>query len=216
LNAINNLALITGKIGKAGASPFSITGQCNAMGAREAGFASGLLGYRKFESASDRADLAQIWNIPEERIPTSRGLAYPDIIEAAVAGKIRALWILGTNPLVSFPNVDVLKHAFGNLDFLVVQDGFHPTPTTELAHLVLPAAIWDEKKAHTRIRSVASVKLMLLWRHRVRHAPIFISSFPWPRSLDAETNSSPAGAALLMPLRIGDGSLQIDYATTPV
>lgn len=146
VNAINNLALITGNIGTQGASPFSITGQCNAMGTREAGFASGLPGYRKFESAQDRAELARIWNIAEERLSTSRGLAYPDIIEAAVAGKIRGLWILGTNPLVSFPNVEILKHAFGNLDFLVVQDGFHPTPTTELADLVLPAAIWGEKE----------------------------------------------------------------------
>ncbi|MDE3202305.1 MAG: nitrate reductase [Acidobacteriota bacterium] len=146
VNAINNLALLTGKIGKAGASPFSITGQCNAMGTRETGFTSGLPGYRKFESATDRGEIAQLWNIEEERLPTSRGLAYPDIIEAAVAGNIRGLWILGTNPLVSFPNVDVLKHALGNLDFLVVQDGFHPTPTSELADLVLPAAIWGEKE----------------------------------------------------------------------
>ncbi len=56
------------------------------------------------------------------------------------------MWIIGTNPLVSFPNVDVLKQAFENLEFLVVQDGFHPTPTTELADLVLPAAIWGEKE----------------------------------------------------------------------
>jgi anaerobic selenocysteine-containing dehydrogenase len=146
VNAINNLALITGNIGRAGASPFSITGQCNAMGTRETGFASCLPGYRKFESPSDRQELAQLWNIPVERIPTARGLAYPDIIEAAVAGKIRALWIIGTNPLVSFPNIDVLKHALGNLDFLVVQDGFHPTPTTECADLLLPAAIWGEKE----------------------------------------------------------------------
>lgn len=146
VNAINNLALITGNIGKAGASPFSITGQCNAMGTREAGFSSSLPGYRKFESADDRAELANLWQISEDRLPISRGLAYPDIIEAAIAGKIRALWILGTNPLVSFPNVDVLKHALRNLDFLVVQDGFHPTPTTELADLVLPAAIWGEKE----------------------------------------------------------------------
>jgi anaerobic selenocysteine-containing dehydrogenase len=146
VNAINNLALLTGKIGKAGASPFSITGQCNAMGTREAGFTSGLPGYRRFESADDRAEIARFWNVSEDRLPTSRGLAYPDIVEAAVAGRIRGLWILGTNPLVSFPNVDVLKHALGNLDFLVVQDGFHPTPTTELADLVLPAAIWGEKE----------------------------------------------------------------------
>jgi anaerobic selenocysteine-containing dehydrogenase len=146
VNAINNLALLTGKVGQAGASPFSITGQCNAMGSREASFSSSLPGYRKFENAADRADLARMWQIDENRLPTSRGLAYPDIIEAAVAGKIRGLWIIGTNPLVSFPNVDVLKHALSNLDFLVVQDGFHPTPTTELASLVLPAAIWGEKE----------------------------------------------------------------------
>jgi anaerobic selenocysteine-containing dehydrogenase len=146
VNAINNLALLTRNIGRPGAAPFSITGQCNAMGTREAGFASAIPGYRHFESEMDREEIARLWNVPVERIPTQRGLAYPDIIEGAVAGKIRALWILGTNPLVSFPNIDVLKHALGNLDFLVVQDGFHPTPTTELADLVLPAAIWGEKE----------------------------------------------------------------------
>jgi anaerobic selenocysteine-containing dehydrogenase len=146
VNAINNLALLTGNLGRPGASPFSITGQCNAMGTREAGFASGLPGYRKFELEEDRGEVARLWNLPIERIPAKRGLAYPDIIEAAVAGKIRALWIIGTNPLVSFPNIDVLKHALSNLDFLVVQDGFHPTPRTELADLVLPAAIWGEKE----------------------------------------------------------------------
>ena len=146
VNAINNLALITGNVGRAGASPFSITGQCNAMGTREAGFASGLPGYRSFDSAEHRHELARIWRMDADRIPSCRGLAYPDIIEAAVAGKIRALWIIGTNPLVSFPNIDVLKQALENLDFLVVQDGFHPTPTTELADLVLPAAIWGEKE----------------------------------------------------------------------
>jgi anaerobic selenocysteine-containing dehydrogenase len=146
VNAINNLALITGNIGRKGASPFSITGQCNAMGTREAGFTSGIPGYRKFESEADREEIARLWSVSADRIPPQRGLAYPDIIEGAVAGKIRAMWILGTNPLVSFPNVDVLRHALANLDFLVVQDGFHPTPTTELADLVLPAAIWGEKE----------------------------------------------------------------------
>ena len=146
VNAINNLALLTRNIGRQGASPFSITGQCNAMGTREAGFTSGIPGYRKFEEEKDREEIARLWNIGVERIPKMRGLAYPDIVEGAVAGRIRALWILGTNPLVSFPNIDVLKQALENLDFLVVQDGFHPTPTTELADLVLPAAIWGEKE----------------------------------------------------------------------
>jgi assimilatory nitrate reductase catalytic subunit len=146
VNAVNNLALITGNIGRSGASPFSITGQCNAMGTREAGFASCLPGYRKFESIEDREDLAAIWHLPVDRIPAARGLAYPDIIEATLDGRIRALWIIATNPIVSFPNLGVLRQGLDTLDFLVVQDGFHPTPTSELADLVLPAAIWGEKE----------------------------------------------------------------------
>jgi predicted molibdopterin-dependent oxidoreductase YjgC len=145
VNAINNLALLTGNVGRVGGSPFSITGQCNAMGTRETGTSS-LPGYRKFESTADREELASIWGIPAERIPTVRGLAYPDIIDAVLKKKIRALWIIATNPLVSFPNIDLLKQSVSELEFLVVQDCFHPTPTTELAHLVLAAATWGEKE----------------------------------------------------------------------
>ena len=116
------------------------------MGTRESGFTSTLPGYRKFESARDREELASLWGITADRIPAARGLAYPDIVEAAVQKKIRALWIIATNPIVSFPNLDVLKQGLESLDCLVVQDGFHPTPTSELAHLVLPAAIWGEKE----------------------------------------------------------------------
>ena len=68
-------------------------------------------------------------------------MAYPDIVEAALAKKIRALWVIATNPVVSFPNLGVLQQSLESLDFFVVQDGFHPTPTSELADLVLPAAI---------------------------------------------------------------------------
>ena len=146
VNAINNLALITGNIGRAGAAPFSITGQCNAMGTREAGFASIMPGYRKFEDAADREELASLWNVPVERIPAKRGLAYPDIIEAVLEKKIRALWIIATNPVVSFPNLKALQQALEGLEFLVVQDGYHPTPTSEYAHLMLPAAMWGEKE----------------------------------------------------------------------
>jgi anaerobic selenocysteine-containing dehydrogenase len=146
VNAINNLALITGQIGRPGAAPFSITGQCNAMGTREAGFASSLPGYRQFESEAHRRELAAIWGVSPDRIPHARGRAYPDIIEAALEGKIRALWIIATNPIVSFPNLGAMLQSLETLDFLVVQDGFCPTPTTELADLVLPAAIWGEKE----------------------------------------------------------------------
>ena len=146
VTAINNLALITGQIGRAGAAPFSITGQCNAMGTREAGFTSSLPGYRKFDNPDDREALAALWDIDVRYIPKARGLAYPDIIEAAVAGKIKALWFIATNPAVSFPNYSVLEQALRNVEFLVVQDGFHPTPTSDFADLVLPAAIWGEKE----------------------------------------------------------------------
>jgi assimilatory nitrate reductase catalytic subunit len=146
VNVINNLALLTGNIGKAGASPFSITGQCNAMGTRETGFTSSMPGYRKFDSPQDREDLARLWSIDESELPAERGHAYPDIVEACVKGEIKALWVIATNPMVSFPNVDVLKQGLESLDFLVVQDGYHPTPTTEMADLVLPASIWGEKE----------------------------------------------------------------------
>ncbi len=144
--AINNLSLITGNIGRSGASPFSITGQCNAMGTRESGFASSLPGYRKFDSAAHREELAGLWGIDVERIPQARGLAYPDIIEAAVAGKVKALWFIATNPVVSFPNYGLLKQGLESAEFVVVQDGFYPTPTADFADLVLPAAIWGEKE----------------------------------------------------------------------
>ncbi|HXR77037.1 MAG TPA: molybdopterin-dependent oxidoreductase [Bryobacteraceae bacterium] len=146
VSAICNLALLTGQIGRAGAAPFSITGQCNAMGSRETSFTSSIPGYRKFDSDVDRREISSLWNVDVERIPKARGLAYPDIIEAVLARRIKALWIIATNPLVSFPNQDVLREALSRLEFLVVQDGFHPTPTSELAHLVLPAAIWGEKE----------------------------------------------------------------------
>jgi len=144
--AINNLAMITGNIGRTGGAPFSITGQCNAMGSRESSFTSALPGYRKFDNAEDRKALAAIWNVDEEELPTARGFAYPDIIEAAVKEQVKAIWIIATNPVVSFPNLNLLKQAFETTEFVVVQDGFYPTPTMDYADLVLPAAIWGEKE----------------------------------------------------------------------
>lgn len=146
VNAINNLCLMTQNIGRAGASPFSITGQCNAMGTRESSCTGSLPGYRKYESAADRADMARLWNVDIAEIPDKRGYAYPDIIEAIMQGEIKALWVIATNPLVSFPNQKFLKDALSRLEFFVVQDCFHPTPTTELADLVLPASVWGEKE----------------------------------------------------------------------
>jgi assimilatory nitrate reductase catalytic subunit len=140
-----SLAAATGNIGRAGAAPFSITGQCNAMGTREAGFTASMPGYRAYDDPSARAELAALWDLDASELPTERGRAYPDIVNAVMNGKVKALWIIGTNPLVSFPNREVLEHAMQRLELLVVQDGFE-TPTTALADVVLPAAIWGEKE----------------------------------------------------------------------
>jgi assimilatory nitrate reductase catalytic subunit len=141
---LNTLAVLTGNIGRPGASPFSITGQCNAMGTRETGFTASMPGYRAYDDPTHRAELAALWGVAEDRLPVERGRAYPDIINAVVSGRIKGLWVIGTNPVVSYPNREVLEFALRSLDLLVVQDGFE-TPTTELADVVLPAAVWGEK-----------------------------------------------------------------------
>jgi assimilatory nitrate reductase catalytic subunit len=141
---LNTLCVLTGNIGRPGAAPFSITGQCNAMGTRETGFTASMPGYRSYDDPTHRRELAELWGIPEDRLPTERGRAYPDIVNAVMNQKVKALWIIGTNPVVSFPNREVLELALGRLELLVVQDGFE-TPTTALADVVLPAAIWGEK-----------------------------------------------------------------------
>jgi predicted molibdopterin-dependent oxidoreductase YjgC len=141
---ITTLCLITGNIGRPGTGPFSITGQCNAMGTRETGFTASMPGYRSYDDPVARRQLAALWDIDESRLPAERGRAYPDIVNAIVNGKIKGLWVIGTNPVVSFPNREVLEFALSRLEFLVVQDGFE-TPTTARAHLELPAAIWGEK-----------------------------------------------------------------------
>jgi assimilatory nitrate reductase catalytic subunit len=141
---LNSLAVLTGNIGRPGAAPFSITGQCNAMGTRETGFTASMPGYRAFDDPGQRAELAERLGIDEDRLPRQRGRAYPDIINAVVSGRVKGLWVIATNPVVSYPNREVLEHALRSLDVLVVQDGF-ATPTTELADVVLPAATWGEK-----------------------------------------------------------------------
>jgi len=142
---LNTLCLLTGNVGRAGASPFSITGQCNAMGSREAAATASLPGYRSWDDPAERAELAELWGVGADRLPTTRGRAYPDIIDGVAEGTIRGLWVIATNPPVSFPNRARLEHALGGLDLLVVQDGFE-TPTVALADVVLPAAIWGEKE----------------------------------------------------------------------
>ncbi len=145
VSAINNLALITGNIGKPGAAPFSITGQCNAMGTREFGFTASMPGYRDFKNPAHRRELAELWGVPEEIIPTERGYSYPQIIEAIDRGEIKALWVTATNPLVSYPNQQKLRETLKKLEILVVQDAFM-SETAEVADVLFAAATWSEKE----------------------------------------------------------------------
>ncbi|MDQ7046983.1 MAG: molybdopterin-dependent oxidoreductase [Sulfurovum sp.] len=145
VSAICNLALITGNIGREGASPMSITGQCNAMGTREFGFTSSIPGYRNYASDSDRQAFADIVNVPVDLVPNKRGYAYPQIIDAINRGEIKALWVVATNPLVSFPDQNALREALKKLDILVVQDSFM-SDTAQVADVVFAAATWSEKE----------------------------------------------------------------------
>lgn len=145
VSAICNLALITGNIGRKGATALSITGQCNAMGTRETGFTSSIPGYRNFSNRQDRQEYAQLVNVPLEDVPTKRGYSYPQIIDAIERGEIKALWLVATNPLVSFPDQKKLRAAFDKLELLVVQDAFK-SETAMAADVVFSAATWSEKE----------------------------------------------------------------------
>ncbi len=145
VSAICNLALITGNLGREGATAFSITGQCNAMGTREAGFTSSIPGYRNFASSYDREEYATLSNVPVEDVPTKRGYSYPQIIDAILEGEIKALWLVATNPLVSYPDQNKLRLALEKLEFLVVQDAFK-SETSLIADVVFSAATWGEKE----------------------------------------------------------------------
>ncbi len=144
--AIINLALITGNIGRTGTGANSITGQCNAMGSRLFSNTTGLLGGRDFYNEDDRRHVASLLGIDARCIPDRGSYAYDEIIEGVVRGKIKGLWIIGTNPGHSWINGNEFRKVIADkLEFLVVQDMYHTTETAMMADLVLPAAGWGEK-----------------------------------------------------------------------
>jgi anaerobic selenocysteine-containing dehydrogenase len=144
--AIINLALATGNIGKPGTGANSITGQCNAMGSRLFSNTTNLLGGHDYADAAARAKVARVLDIPVAAIPTTPSLAYDQIVDGILSRKIRGLWVIGTNPAHSWINQADLHDILGRLDFLVVQDMYADTETAERADLVLPAAAWGEKE----------------------------------------------------------------------
>ncbi len=148
-NLVHNLHLLTGKIGQPGSTPLSLTGQPNACGGvRDGGALAHLLPYgRLVANEKHREEMERLWNVPKGTIAPRPGLAAIDLFRALEEGKLKCLYVMCTNPGQSLPNVERYRKAMaGEGGFLVVADAYHPTRTTELADVVLPAALWAEKE----------------------------------------------------------------------
>lgn len=157
--AMINLALMTGNIGRPGTGPNSITGQANAMGSRILSNTTALFAGRDFADAGHRAEVAAILGIPVEVIPDKPSLPYHKILEAVRTGTIKGLWVVCTNPAHSWIQQGLLDATLGQLDTLVVQDIYPTTETAARAHVYLPAAGAGEK-AGTFINSERRVGLV--------------------------------------------------------
>ncbi|MGA9657713.1 MAG: nitrate reductase, partial [Asticcacaulis sp.] len=141
--ALINAHLLSGKIGKPGAAPFSITGQPNAMGGREVGgLANMLAAHMDFDDAS-KSLVQRYWDSPT--IAPKAGLKAVDMFEAVRQGKVKAIWIMATNPMVSMPDTNKIREALSNCEMVVVSDVMARTDTMDMAHIQLPAAAWGEK-----------------------------------------------------------------------
>jgi assimilatory nitrate reductase catalytic subunit len=144
VNAILNCHLATGRIGRPGMGPFSVTGQPNAMGGREVGGLANMLAcHLEIENATHRAAVQSFWQAPD--MPEKPGLKAVDMFRAVGEGRIKAIWIIHTNPVVSMPEADLVAKALQACPFVVVQDITADTDTARLAHVLLPATAWAEK-----------------------------------------------------------------------
>ena len=143
-NAIINVHLATGRIGRPGMGPFSVTGQPNAMGGREVGgLANQLAAHLDFSDAASIDLVERFWDAPN--MARSPGLKAVEMFQAIAAGKIKAVWIMGTNPVVSMPDADKVREALLECELVVVSDCMQHTDTTACADILLPAAGWGEK-----------------------------------------------------------------------
>lgn len=142
-NAIINCHLATGRVGKYGAGPFSITGQPNAMGGREVGGLANQLAAHQDFSADEVDSVQRFWHGTD--MATAPGKKAIEMFEAIARGEIKFLWVMATNPAVSLPNSSRIRQALRNCDFVAVSDCTGRTDTADLANLLLPAAGWGEK-----------------------------------------------------------------------
>ncbi|TSE08670.1 molybdopterin-dependent oxidoreductase [Mesorhizobium intechi] len=144
VNAIINCHLATGRIGKPGTGPFSVTGQPNAMGGREVGgMANMLAAHMEIENPEHRDRVQRFWNAPD--IAQKPGLKAVEMFQGVADGRIKALWVMATNPVDSMPDADAVEAAIKACPFVVVSDVLASTDTARHAHVRLPAAAWGEK-----------------------------------------------------------------------
>ncbi|MGD0836560.1 MAG: molybdopterin-dependent oxidoreductase [Polyangia bacterium] len=143
--ALINLHLVTGKIGKPGHGPFSLTGQPNAMGGREVGGLANLMSaHRDLSNPAHRDEVARFWGVAS--VPTSPGLSAGEMMQALGEGRLKVLWVICTNPLVSWPDLAQAERALRRAELVIVQDISRRSDTLEYADVVLPAAGWLEKE----------------------------------------------------------------------
>ena len=143
--ALLNISLLTGQIGKPGSGPFSLTGQPNAMGGREVGGMANLLAvHKELNNPTHRQEVADFWGVDE--INEKPGLTATEMFDALESGKMKAIWIICTNPMVSLPDSRRVEKALQNAKFVVVQEISHKADTAKFADLLLPAAGWLEKE----------------------------------------------------------------------
>lgn len=137
--AIINLAIMTGNIGRPGTGANSITGQCNAMGSRLFSNTTGFYGGGDYDNENRRNAISKVLDMPEEMLPTKPTIPYDQIIERCITGEIKGLWIVATNPIVSWTNSRKFREATEHLEFFVVQDIYDNTESVKMCHLLLPS-----------------------------------------------------------------------------
>ena len=143
VNAILNCHLASGRIGKPGCGPLSLTGQPNAMGGREVGGLANVLAAHMGFTPPERDRVRRFWQAPN--LVAGEGLKAVAMFDAIADGRIKALWVMGTNPAVSLPRADAVRAALAKLDLLVVSENVAANDTARSAHVLLPAHAWGEK-----------------------------------------------------------------------
>ncbi|MFA7290956.1 MAG: molybdopterin-dependent oxidoreductase [Rhodocyclaceae bacterium] len=214
--AIIHLPLATGKIGRPGCGPFSLTGQPNAMGGREVGGLSNLLSaHRDLGNPAHRAEMARFWGVPF--VPPKPGKRAVDLFRALKSGEIKAVWIACTNPAQSMPDQAEIRAALETAEFVVLQEAYANTDTARYADLLLPATSWGEKEgtvtnSERRISRVRAAvpppgearhdwQIALDFARRLGKAlgqPLTEQLFPYttPESIHAEHRASTSGRDL--------------------